>query len=142
MYEWGEVKKVPGNKMILRSILKQCGLTLHYLCSDFSIQSKEIRLIRPKHDFWWKQSDHVSPKVYTNYTSSNSSLVPHANHIKGLHFLSGNQIKRAQNERDEIKPDQKGCLLAARLCALYRLCNFSASCSENLISYKETVKCT
>ena len=23
-YEWGEVKKVPGNKILLRSILEQC----------------------------------------------------------------------------------------------------------------------
>ncbi len=25
MYEWGKVKKVPGNKILLRSILEQCG---------------------------------------------------------------------------------------------------------------------
>ena len=42
MYEWGKVEKVPGNKILYRSILEQCDQTLDQIYySNIEVEATE-----------------------------------------------------------------------------------------------------
>jgi len=67
-YEWGEVKKVPGNKILYRSILEQCVILT--LCMKWIFSSGEFSAA-----FQTKTSEFVCGRITTMFRYSSSYCI-------------------------------------------------------------------